>query len=90
MPLSHTSLVKYTKKETGSALEGDEALELTMANYGRDECGECCDDRQRRERAVKLDGRCVCTPAFRACGGRLNVGRWPMPMPATLTSSARS
>ena len=30
-------LVKYTKKEAGSALEGDEALELTMANYGRDE-----------------------------------------------------
>ena len=30
-------LVKYTKKETGSALEGDEALELTKANYGRDE-----------------------------------------------------
>jgi len=30
-------LVKYTKKVTGSALEGDEALELTKANYGRDE-----------------------------------------------------
>ena len=30
-------LVKYTKKETGSALEGDEALELTKANYWRDE-----------------------------------------------------
>ena len=30
-------LVKYTKKEIGSALEGDEALELTKANYGRDE-----------------------------------------------------
>ena len=25
------------KKETGNALEGDEALELTAANYGRDE-----------------------------------------------------
>ena len=24
-------------KETGNALEGDEALELTAANYGRDE-----------------------------------------------------
>ena len=32
-------LIKYTKKETGNALEGDEALELTAANstYGRDE-----------------------------------------------------
>ena len=30
-------LVKYGKKETGGALEGDEALELTEANYGRDE-----------------------------------------------------
>ena len=28
---------KYAKKETGNALEGDEALELTAANYGRDE-----------------------------------------------------
>ena len=30
-------LIKYTMKETGNALEGDEALELTAANYGRDE-----------------------------------------------------
>ena len=34
-------LVKYTKKETGSALEGDvrrgAGRELTKANYGRDE-----------------------------------------------------
>ena len=30
-------LVKYTKKETGSALEGDSALELTAAKYGCDE-----------------------------------------------------
>lgn len=39
-------LIKYTKKETGNALEGDEALELTAANYGRDEWWlllEACD-----------------------------------------------
>ena len=30
-------LVKYTKKETGNALEGDEALELTASKYGHDE-----------------------------------------------------
>ena len=30
-------LVKYTKKETGDALQGDSALELTAAKYGRDE-----------------------------------------------------
>ena len=30
-------LIKYTMKETGNALEGDEALELTAANYGGDE-----------------------------------------------------
>ena len=30
-------LVKYSKRDTGNALDGDEALELTAANYGRDE-----------------------------------------------------
>ena len=30
-------LVKYTKKETDNALDGDSALELTTHNYGRDE-----------------------------------------------------
>ena len=30
-------LVKYAKKETGNALDGDSALELTTHNYGRDE-----------------------------------------------------
>ena len=30
-------LVKYTKKETVNALDGDSALELTTHNYGRDE-----------------------------------------------------
>ena len=30
-------LVKHTKRETDSMLEGDEALELTAANYGCDE-----------------------------------------------------
>ena len=30
-------LVKYTKKDTDDALHGDEAAELTAANYGRDE-----------------------------------------------------
>ena len=30
-------LVKYNKKETGDALQGDSALELTAAKYGRDE-----------------------------------------------------
>lgn len=30
-------LVKYTRQGTGNALEGDEALELTAANYGRNE-----------------------------------------------------
>ena len=30
-------LVKYIKKETGYAREGDEALELTAASNGRDE-----------------------------------------------------
>ena len=29
-------LIKYTKKETNSMLEGDSALELAMNNYGRD------------------------------------------------------
>ena len=27
-------LIKYTKKDTGDALQGDEARELTMRNYG--------------------------------------------------------
>ena len=36
-PDGHNFLIKYTMKETGNALEGDEALELTTANYGRDE-----------------------------------------------------
>ena len=30
-------LVKYTKKDTGNALDGDSALELATHNYGRDE-----------------------------------------------------
>ena len=30
-------LVKYTKKETGNALDGNSALELATHNYGRDE-----------------------------------------------------
>ena len=30
-------LVKYTKKETGSTLDGNSALELAAHNYGRDE-----------------------------------------------------
>ena len=30
-------LIKYNKKETGSALDGDSALELTKDNYGNDE-----------------------------------------------------
>ena len=30
-------LIKYAKKETDNALDGDSALELTSANYGRDE-----------------------------------------------------
>ena len=30
-------LVKYNKKDTGNMLGGDEALELSPANYGRDE-----------------------------------------------------
>jgi hypothetical protein len=30
-------LVKYAKKETGNALDGDSALELATHNYGRDE-----------------------------------------------------
>ena len=29
-------LVKYTKKGTNNALQGDEVVELTAANYGRD------------------------------------------------------
>ena len=27
-------MIKYTKKQTGNALEADEAAELTSANYG--------------------------------------------------------
>ena len=30
-------LVKYIKKETANALDGDSALELATYNYGRDE-----------------------------------------------------
>ena len=30
-------LVKFTKKETDDALDGDEGLELATHNYGRDE-----------------------------------------------------
>ena len=30
-------LVKYTKRETDNALDGDSALELATHNYGRDE-----------------------------------------------------
>ena len=30
-------MIKYTKKLTGSALEGDEAAELTAAKYGCNE-----------------------------------------------------
>lgn len=30
-------LVKYTKKETGNALDGNSALELATHNYGHDE-----------------------------------------------------
>jgi len=30
-------LIKYTKKETNNALDGDSALELSTANYGVDE-----------------------------------------------------
>ena len=30
-------LIKYIKKETGDALDGDSALALTKDNYGRDE-----------------------------------------------------
>ena len=34
----HKRSIRRTRgRETGSALEGDEALELTKANYGRDE-----------------------------------------------------
>ena len=34
---SANCLVKHTKKETGSALEGNSAIELATHNYGRDE-----------------------------------------------------
>ena len=42
MPPKHTSALtqredRYTKKLTGSALEGDEAAELTAAKYGCNE-----------------------------------------------------
>ena len=30
-------LIKYSKRETGNALDGDSAMELSTANYGRDE-----------------------------------------------------
>ena len=30
-------LVKYTKKDTGNALDGDSAIELSPANYGKGE-----------------------------------------------------
>ena len=30
-------LIKYSKKETSSTLDGDSALELTKDNYGKDE-----------------------------------------------------
>ena len=34
-------LVKFTKKETDDALDGDEGLELATHNYGRDEWWSC-------------------------------------------------
>ena len=34
---SANSIIKYTKKETGGALDGDSAVELAAHNYGRDE-----------------------------------------------------
>ena len=30
-------IVQYTKKQTGNALQGDEARELSVRNYGADE-----------------------------------------------------
>ena len=30
-------IVQYTKKQTGNALQGDEARELSARNYGADE-----------------------------------------------------
>ena len=75
-------LVKYTKKETGSALEGDEALELTMANYGRDECGGGSYlSRRRRERASWTVGSTVgvCAVQLQERSASALV-RWPMPI----------
>ena len=40
-------LVKYAKKVTCNALEGDEALELTVANYGGTSGGPCSIDGAR-------------------------------------------
>ena len=55
-------LVKYNKKETGDALQGDSALELTAAKYGRDEWWLLLDEcRANEQRAQKS----------RACGAQL-------------------
>ena len=42
-------MIKYTKKQTGNALEGDEAAELTSVNYGPGVNGGCCLSQLRRE-----------------------------------------
>ena len=66
-------LVKYNKKETGDALQGDSALELTAAKYGRDEWWLLLEPAPAYSRRVSCQ-RATCAKIARLRRAALEIG----------------